>query len=45
VGDGAPAANAVTNDAMLWAVPEPVRDNRFGARIQPSFNNGDQQVK
>jgi hypothetical protein len=30
---------------MPWAVPEPVRANRFGARIPPSFNNRDQQVK
>ena len=43
--DGAFAANAAANDAMPWAVPAPVRTNRFGARIPPSFNNGDQQVK
>jgi hypothetical protein len=41
----ATAANAVANDAMPWAVPAPVRASRFGARMQSSFNNGDQQVK
>jgi hypothetical protein len=41
----ATAANAAANDAMPWAVPAPVRASRFGARMRPSFNNGDQHVK
>jgi hypothetical protein len=44
-GNGAPAANAVANDAVPWAVPAPVHAIRFGARIRPSFNNDDCQVK
>jgi hypothetical protein len=41
----ATATNAAANDAMSWAVPAPVSASRFGARMRPSFNNGDQQVK
>ena len=44
-GRRAPAANAVANDAMPWAVPAPIRASRFGDRIRLSFNNGDQHVK